>query len=176
MADPFVGEIRMFAGNFAPTGWALCNGQLLSIAQNPALFSLLGPYYGGDGKTTFGLPNLQGAAPLMAGQGPGLTSRDLGEIGGETAVTLTTAQMPLHPHSALATASPGSGPDPGSAVWAMAAVARGTVMYTASPGTSPQMSPQALSAAGGSQPHNNMPPYLGVNFIIALQGEFPPRA
>ena len=176
MADPFIGEIRMFAGNFAPIGWALCNGQLLSISQNTALFSLLGTYYGGDGRTTFGLPNLQGAAPLMAGQGPGLSDRSLGEVGGEAAVTLTTAEMPLHPHSASATASPGNAPDPAGAVWGVAAVARGTAMYTGSPGTSPQMSPQALGIAGSSQPHNNMPPYLALTFIICLQGVFPPRS
>jgi len=176
VADPFVGEIRLFAGTFAPTGWALCNGQLLSISQNTALFSLLGTYYGGDGRTTFGLPNLQGAAPLMAGQGPGLSGRSLGEVGGEAAVTLTTAEMALHTHAASATASPGNAPDPANAVWGVAAVARGTAMYAASPGTGPQMSPQALGIAGSSQPHNNLPPYLALTFIIALQGIYPPRS
>ena len=176
MADPFVGEIRLFAGNFAPTGWALCNGQLLPIAQNTALFSLLGTNYGGDGRTTFALPNLQGAAPLMAGQGPGLSGRSLGEVGGEAAVTLTTAEMALHTHAASATASPGNAPDPANAVWGVAAVARGTAMYAASPGTGPQMSPQALGIAGSSQPHNNLPPYLALTFIICLQGIYPPRS
>src|SRR5262245_30769396 len=122
----------MFGGNFAPLGWALCNGQLLPISQNTALFSLLGTNYGGDGRTTFALPNLQGAAPLMAGQGNGLSDRSLGETGGETAVTLTTPEMPLHTHSVSATASPGGAPDPVNAVWGVAAVARGTAMYSAS--------------------------------------------
>jgi microcystin-dependent protein len=175
VADPFVGEIRLFAGNFAPTGWALCNGQLLPIAQNTALFSLLGTNYGGDGRTTFALPNLQGAAPLMAGQGNGLSGRSLGETGGETAVTLTTTGMPLHTHSASATGSPGAAPDPANAVWGVAAVARGTAMYAASPGTGPQMSPQTLPISGNGQPHNNMPPYLALTFIIALQGIYPQR-
>jgi microcystin-dependent protein len=176
MSDPFVGEIRIFAGNFAPRGWALCNGQLLPISQNTALFSLLGTYYGGDGKTTFALPDLQGRAPLQQGQGPGLSLYDLGQMGGEPAVTLINSELPSHSHSVSATTTPGSLPDPAGNVWAVAGVARGTNMYSATPGSSPLMSPQALSIAGGSQPHNNMPPYLTLTFIIALQGVFPPRS
>jgi microcystin-dependent protein len=177
MADQFVGEIRIFAGNFAPTGWALCNGQLMPIAQNTALFSLLGTFYGGDGRTTFALPNLQGAAPLMAGQGNGLSLRDLGETGGAAAVTLLTSELPSHPHAVMGTSSPGSVPDPANDVWGVAAVARGTTMYSSSPGGTPsQMNAQSFSPSGGSLPHNNMPPYLVLTFIIALQGVYPPRS
>jgi microcystin-dependent protein len=175
MSDPFVGEIRIFAGNFAPRGWAMCNGQLLPISQNTALFSLLGTFYGGDGRTTFALPNLQGSAPLMAGQGQGLSLYDLGQTGGEPAVTLINTELPSHTHTVSATTTPGSVPDPANAVWGIAGVARGTVMYSSSPGSSPAMSPQAFSIAGSSQPHNNMPPYLVLTFIIALQGIFPAR-
>ena len=176
MTDQFVGEIRIFAGNFAPTGWAFCNGQLLPIAQNTALFSLLGTMYGGDGQTTFALPNLQGAAPLMAGQGAGLSNRVQGETGGQAAVTLLTTELPSHTHTVSATSSPGSDPDPSGNVWGVAAVARGTVMYAADPGSGAQMSAQAFATAGPSLPHNNMPPYLALSFIIALQGIYPPRS
>jgi microcystin-dependent protein len=176
MSSPFLAEIRIFAGNFAPTGWALCNGQLLPISQNTALFSLLGTNYGGDGKTTFGLPNLQGSAPLMAGQGNGLSDRTLGETGGESNVTLISSEMPGHAHVVSGTGSPGSVPDPENAVWGVAAVARGTSMYSASAGSGPAMSPQAFAISGSSQPHNNMPPYLVLTFIIALQGIYPPRS
>jgi microcystin-dependent protein len=175
MTDAFIGEIRIFAGNFAPTGWALCNGQLMSISQNTALFSLLGTMYGGNGQTTFALPNLQGSAPLMAGQGNGLSQYEVGQIGGATSGTLLPTQLPAHAHTVSATTTPGSAPDPVGDVWGVAAVARGTVMYTASPGSAPKMSPQAFAMAGSSQPHNNMPPYLVVNFIICLQGIFPSR-
>ncbi len=175
MADPFLGEIRMFAGTFAPSGWALCNGQTLPLQQNTALFSLLGTSYGGDGKSTFALPNLQGATPLGFGQGPGLSARSQGETGGVAAVTLQTAEIPAHTHTARAAATPGSEPAPGAAsVWAPAGAARGERMYTRQPATV-TMSGTAIAAAGGSQPHNNRPPYLGVTFIIALQGVYPPR-
>ena len=175
MSDPFVAEIRIFAGNFAPRGWAVCNGQLMPISQNTALFSLLGTTYGGDGKTTFALPNLQGSAPLHPGQGNGLSQRFLGETGGEPSVTLINSEMPGHGHVVSATSTPGSVPDPANAVWGVAGVARGTSMYSAGPGSSQQMSPQAFSTAGSSQPHNNMPPYLVLTFIIALQGIYPAR-
>jgi microcystin-dependent protein len=174
--DPFIGEIRIFAGNFAPRGWAMCNGQLMSISQNTALFSLLGTSFGGDGRTTFALPNLQGSAPLMAGQGNGLTQRDLGEIGGSPTVTLNTNELPSHAHTVSGTATPGSAPDPAGDVWGVAAVARGTVMYSANPGSAPKMSPQAFAVAGSGQPHNNMPPYLVLTFIICLQGIYPSRS
>jgi len=164
----------MFTGNFAPLGWATCNGQLLPISQNTALFSLLGTNFGGDGRTTFGLPNLQGAAPLMFGQGPGLSFRSLGETGGEQAVTLLTSEMPAHTHSVSASSHLGDQISPSGAVPAQASGARGEKMYSSTSNTS--MAPNAVSVAGGGQPHNNMPPYLTVTFIIALQGVFPARS
>jgi microcystin-dependent protein len=173
MADQFISEIRIFAGNFAPTGWALCDGQLLPISQNTALFSLLGTTYGGDGKTTFALPNLQGSAPMAAGQGPGLSFRSLGESGGEQTVTLLQTQLPAHSHAAQA-ASSGGVPGPGNAVWASAI--RGQPPAYAPPGASNvPMNAQGTSQTGGNLPHNNMPPYLCMTFIIALQGIFPAR-
>jgi microcystin-dependent protein len=176
MSDQFLGEVRIFAGNFAPAGWALCNGQLLPISQNTALFSLLGTNFGGDGRTTFGLPNLQAAAPLAAGQGIGLTPRSTGETGGVPVVALSASQLPAHTHAAMGTASPGTSPDPANAVWGIAAVARGTTMYASAAGAMSQMHAQALSPSGGGQPHINLPPYLGLTFIIALQGIFPARS
>ena len=177
MADQFVAEIRIFAGNFAPTGWALCNGQLMPISQNTALFSLLGTTYGGDGKTTFALPDLQGRAPLQAGQGPGLSLRDLGEEGGEEAVTLLESEMPAHSHTVRCLGANASQGSPETGVWAIAGARRAEVVqYSASAGNpSALMNPLALTIAGSSSPHNNMPPYLTLNFIIALQGIFPPR-
>ncbi len=174
--DPFVGEIRIFTGNFAPLGWALCNGQLLPISQNTALFSLLGTMYGGDGKSNFALPNLQGRAPLMFGQGPGLSPRSQGEVGGAAAVTLTSAQIPAHGHTVSGSASLGTTPAPGGTVWGEASAARGQKIYSTNPGTAPAMSPQAFGPTGGGQPHNNLPPYLVLNFSIALQGVFPARS
>lgn len=173
MSDPFVAEIRIFAGNFPPRGWATCDGQLLPIAQNTALFSLLGTTYGGDGKTSFALPQLGGRSPLGAGQGPGLSPRGLGESGGSAEVTLDTSQMPAHGHALQAALSPSSsmpGPD-----LALAPVAGGAPAYRAS-GTPQAMAPQTLAAAGGGQPHNNLQPYLGLTFIIALQGIYPARS
>jgi microcystin-dependent protein len=172
--DPFVAEIRIFAGNFAPKGWAFCDGQLLPISQNTALFSLLGTTYGGDGKSTFALPNLQGRAPLQQGQGPGLSLRDLGEIGGAQTVTLITTEIPAHSHSIQA-ASAGGVADPGNQVWGSAVRGRPPVYAASNPPSNVTMSPQALAITGSSFPHNNMPPYLGLTFIIALQGVFPPR-
>jgi microcystin-dependent protein len=175
MSDQFIAEIRIFAGNFAPSGWALCNGQLLPISQNTALFSLLGTTYGGDGKTTFALPNLQGSAPLHPGLGPGLSPRDLGQSSGSSTVTLINTELPSHTHQAMGTTTPGSLPDPSGNVWAPAGVARGTNMYSDTPGTPPAMNAQAVSGSGSSLPHNNLPPYLTLTFIIALQGIFPSR-
>jgi microcystin-dependent protein len=175
MTNPFVAEIRIFAGNFAPLGWAFCNGQLLPINQNTALFSLIGTYYGGNGTTNFALPNLQGRAPLNAGQGPGLSFYDLGDNGGAQSVTLSTTQIPSHAHPALGSTAVGAQTTPGGAVPALPGISRGALAYkTGPPDTT--LSPQALGVAGGNQPHNNMPPYLVVNFIIALQGVFPPRS
>jgi microcystin-dependent protein len=174
MSNPFVAEIRIFAGNFAPTGWALCNGQLMPISQNTALFSLLGTTYGGDGKSTFALPNLQGSAPLQQGQGPGLSLRVLGEIGGEQNVTLLSTEMPAHNHTAMAAAGTGLA-DPANNVWASGAKGFGNVYSPSVAASNVPMSPVATSIAGGNQPHNNMMPYLCLTFIIALVGIFPPR-
>lgn len=177
MSNPFLGEIRMFAGNFAPTGWAQCNGQLLPLSQNTALFSLLGTMFGGDGRSTFALPNLQGCAPMYFGQGAGLSFRDEGETGGEQSVTLLQTEMPSHAHSVSGTESAGTQNDPAGAVWGVSGVQRGGVpLYAAGGGGSQTtMSPLAFGISGGSLPHNNMPPYLVVLFIIALQGIFPSR-
>lgn len=178
MSNPFVAEIRIFAGNFAPTGWALCDGQLLPISQNTALFSLLGTTYGGDGRTTFALPNLQGSAPIGFGQGPGLSDRILGESGGSQAVTLLTSAIPVHTHTAQAfNTSKADQTSPAGHVWSKAQAGRQPLpMYSSDPGTSPSMHAQALAVAGSSVPHNNMMPYLTLTFIIALQGVYPPRS
>ena len=176
--DPFVAEIRIFPFNFAPRGWAWCDGQLLPLSQNTALFSLLGTTYGGNGKSNFALPNLQGSAPMQAGQGPGLSLRDLGEVGGEQTVTLLQTEMPAHSHGVQATTTTDK-TDPTNNAWASGQKGFGNV-YTASSPQNVQMSPLATSIAGGvggvTQPHNNMPPFLGLTFIIALQGVFPPRS
>jgi len=174
MSNPYVAEIRMFAGNFPPTGWAFCDGQLLSIAQNTALFSLLGTTYGGDGKSTFGLPDLRGSAPLMAGQGAGLTLRDLGESGGETTVTVGWTELAAHTHGAAASTAAG-GQTPANNVWS-APGTRGVNGYATDAGSRPAMSATALAPTGNGQPHNNLMPYVTVSFIIALQGVFPPRS
>ena len=176
MSDQFVAEVRIFAGNFAPLGWAFCDGQILPISQNTALFSLLGTQYGGNGQTTFALPNLQGSAPLQAGQGPGLSSFVTGESGGAASITLLQSEMPAHSHAAQAlSGANGDQTSPAGNVWAKAQYGRqGAPMYSAT-GAQP-MSPSAISVSGGSQPHNNLMPYLTLNFIIALQGIFPPRS
>lgn len=173
MSEAYVGEIRIFAGTFAPTGWALCNGQILAISQNTALFSLLGTTYGGNGTTTFALPNLQGRAPMHWGTGPGLTPRSLGEVGGAATVTLLSTQMPAHTHTMNAAIDPGESDNP-----ANLALARGSNITPYAPAPTPgtTLSPSTLSVQGGSQPHNNMQPYLTMNFIIALQGIYPPRS
>jgi microcystin-dependent protein len=172
MADPFVAEIRIFPFNFAPKGWAFCDGQLLPLSQNTALFSLLGTTYGGDGKSTFALPNLRGSAPMHPGQGPGLSQRFLGESGGSENVTLLESEMPAHNHSLRADTvdlADTNTPGPGT-VFGQSA---GGTLYQSSQNT--QLGPTALSVAGGSQPHTNMQPYLTLSFNIALQGVFPPR-
>jgi microcystin-dependent protein len=172
--DPFVAEIRIFAGNFAPGGWAFCNGQLLPISQNTALFSLLGTYYGGNGQSTFGLPNLQGSAPIGEGQGPGLTPRSLGEIGGAPTVTLMGSQIPAHTHAPNAVTGGGNTTSPASAVWASQAGRTPPPAYASAANV--QLGAGAIGPAGNGQPHNNMPPFLTLNFIIALQGVYPPRS
>jgi microcystin-dependent protein len=174
-SNQFVAEIRMFGCNFAPKGWAMCNGQLLPISQNTALFSLLGTNYGGDGKSTFGLPNLQGSAPMASGQGAGLSERYLGEIGGSESVTLLTSEIPFHTHTANAKTG-GNASDPNGLIWANPSGRPGPNFFTDAVGTPQPMSPNALQVAGSSLPHNNMMPYLVVNFCIALQGIFPPRS
>jgi microcystin-dependent protein len=175
VADPFVAEIRIVPFNFAPVGWALCDGQLMPISQNTALFSLLGTTYGGDGRSNFALPNLQGAAPVAPGQGPGLSNRVLGETGGQASVTLVSSQMPAHAHVAQAGAAAGSQTVPAGNTWAAPGAGRGLDIYDPAPGSGPAMHAQALGVSGAGQPHNNLPPVLAFNFIIALQGIFPAR-
>jgi len=171
--DPFVGEIRIFAGNFAPMGWAQCNGQLLPISQNTALFSLLGTTYGGNGTSTFALPNLQGSFPLNWGQGPGLSLYDLGEIGGTANVTLLLSEIAAHSHSLQAAAAATT--DTAGPTVSLAPVESGASIYNA-PTHPVAMAPSSIGATGGNSPHNNLQPYLVLNFIIALQGVFPQRS
>lgn len=171
MADPFVAEIRIYGFNFAPKGWAFCNGQILPLSQNTALFALLGTTYGGDGKSTFALPNLQGSVPMHPGQGPGLSLHDLGEIGGSSTVTLLQSEMPSHPHTAFPKTSLGNSQTPVAQSWAGSTIAKQYV----STAPNVQMNFAAIGITGGSQPHNNMSPYLTLNFCIALQGVFPQR-
>ena len=172
MSSPFVAEIRIFACNFAPTGWATCDGQLLPISQNTALFSLLGTYYGGDGKSTFALPDFDGAAAVEQGQGSGLTDRFLGEMGGEQYVTLLTSEIPFHTHVVQAVNQIGEDRVPGPTE--ALAISTGMNLYQPT-GTPTMMSFQATLPYGGSLPHNNMSPYLCLLFCIALQGVYPPR-
>jgi len=173
MADPFVAEIRIFPFNFAPKGWAWCNGQLMPISQNTALFSLLGTTYGGDGKSTFALPDLQGSAPMHPGQGPGLSLHDLGEMGGSETVTLLTSEMPAHSHALRANNANGDTPSPGGN--SLARTGTSNTYQQNSTNNLVGMAPQSLPVGGGGLPHNNMMPYLTFNFNIALQGVFPPR-
>ncbi|MGO9269719.1 MAG: phage tail protein [Terriglobia bacterium] len=175
MANPFVAEIRIFPFNFPPTGWAFCNGQLMPISQNTALFSLLGTTYGGDGKSNFALPNLQGSAPMHPGQGPGLSLHDLGETGGSDTVTLLQTEMPSHSHGAQCDSGTATQESPANGMWAGAAGGRTPPPYYSDVTPNAQMSPLATSVAGGNLPHNNMQPYLTLNFCIALQGVYPPR-
>jgi microcystin-dependent protein len=170
--DPYLGEIRIFGGNFAPLGWAFCAGQMLPIAQYDALFSLLGTTYGGDGQTTFGLPDLRGRAPIHAGQGPGLTNRTPGEMSGSETITLTQSQLPAHTHALLASPDPGTSTGPTDGVWA--ASSTGDKQYAPAPDTG--MNPATISATGGNQPHENRHPFLAANFIICLEGIYPPRS
>ena len=173
MADPFVAEIRIFPFNFAPRGWAWCDGQLMPLSQNTALFSLLGTTYGGDGKSNFALPDLQGRAPMHPGQGPGLSLHDLGETGGSEFVTLLESEMPAHFHALRGSSDDGDLKAP-TAARSLARSIGGTAYQTNTAGLSP-MAGEALAPAGGSLPHNNMQPFLTFYFSIALQGVFPPR-
>ncbi|NBB24505.1 phage tail protein [Porphyrobacter sp. SLTP] len=174
MADPFVAEIRVVPFNFAPRGWAWCDGQILPLSQNTALFSLLGTTYGGNGESNFALPNLQASAVMGPGQGPGLSDRFLGEQGGSQTVTLLPIEMPGHAHTMQATSFPANA----SLASAGAAIARsvGGAAHAPTGGPAAVMAPEALAPAGGDMPHNNMMPYLTMYFIIALQGVFPPRS
>lgn len=171
--DPFVAEIRIVPFNFAPKGWAFCDGQLLPLSQNTALFALLGTTYGGDGKSTFALPNLQGSAAMHPGQGPGLSLRDLGEMGGSESVTLLVSEIPAHTHQVRGIAVPSTTTTPSNQT-ALARSINGNA-YAAATATFQTFAPEALPPAGGSLPHNNLQPYLTLNYILALQGVFPPR-
>jgi len=174
MADPFVAEIRIFPFNFAPKGWAWCDGQLLPLSQNTALFSLLGTTYGGNGKSNFALPDLQGRSPMQWGQGPGLSLHDIGETGGSETVSLLESELPSHNHTLRGDRNVSETPDPSANT-----LGRGSSMnayQTDSTQNLVPMAPQSLAPAGGDQPHNNMMPYLTFYFCIALQGVFPPRS
>jgi microcystin-dependent protein len=172
MADPFVAEIRIFGFNFAPTGWATCDGQLMPISQNTALFSLLGTTYGGNGTSNFALPDLQGSAPMHPGQGPGLSLHDLGEVGGSQTQTLLESEIPVHNHALRASAGRATSRSPADG---MPAAATGVGMYDDAAQPATTMSGAALAIAGGGLPHENMQPFLTLLFCIALQGVFPPR-
>jgi microcystin-dependent protein len=172
MSEPFIAEIRIFAGNFAPRGWAFCNGQLLPISQNTALFSLIGTTYGGDGRTTTAIPNLQGRAPMHPGTGPGLSPRRLGESGGTETITLNEAQMPNHQHSAGGSSGKNKEQQPGNHSWGITSnkdAYRETNDYV-------NLNNQVIQQTGGNSPHNNMPPFLVINYIIALVGLYPSRS
>ncbi|WP_263385230.1 phage tail protein [Granulicella arctica] len=172
MSEPFIGEVRIFGFNFAPRNWAFCRGQLIAIAQNTALFSLLGTTYGGDGRTTFALPNLQGNIPVSSGQGPGLSPYSLGQQSGSTGVTLLTTSLPGHSHTLPAGAA-ATTPTPAANTF-LGAGARGKTIYsTTTDGTT--MNAAAVATAGGNQPHNNMMPYVAMNYCICLTGIFPSR-
>jgi microcystin-dependent protein len=174
MADPFVAEIRIFGFNFAPRGWAFCNGQLLPLSQNTALFSLLGTYYGGDGKSTFALPDMQGNAPMFWGQGPGLSQYFLGETSGSPTVTLLQSEIPAHNHNLMVSIDSANANTP-SPARVLASSNNGSIYVPPNTPPASMMNFQALGVTGGSLPHNNMQPYLTMNFCIALQGVFPPR-
>lgn len=172
MADPFVAEIRIFTFNFAPTGWAFCNGQIVPLSQNTALFSLLGTQYGGNGLNNFALPNLQGMAPMHHGQGPGLSDRFIGEEGGSEFITLLESEIPAHNHFIQAAVLPADVNNPTNNALSRSS---NVSAYNAA-GPAVQMGANALTPSGGSLPHNNMQPYLTLNFCIALQGVYPPRS
>jgi len=172
--DPFVAEIRIFPFNFPPTGWAFCDGQLLPLSQNTALFSLLGTTYGGDGKSNFALPDLQGRSPLQPGQGPGLSLYDLGQSAGEDTVTLLETEIPVHNHTVNAKLA-GTAADPNGLLWGNPGGRPAPNFFATAVGTSQNMNPLAVSLSGSSLPHNNLMPHLAMTFCIALQGVFPPR-
>lgn len=174
--DPYIGEISIFAGNFPPRNWAFCNGQLMSIAQNTALFSILGTTYGGDGRVTFGLPDLRGRAPLSAGQGPGLSNYDLGQAGGSETDTLSINEIPAHNHPLGAYNNKADQSNPTGNVNAIVVDSSNGTANAYAASANATMNANAVGQSGGSQPHNNMQPYLTLNYIIALQGVFPSRS
>jgi microcystin-dependent protein len=173
MADPFVAEIRIFPFNFPPKGWAFCDGQLMPLSQNTALFSLLGTTYGGDGKSTFALPDMQGNVPLNAGQSTTGSLYDLGQMSGTDTVTLLISEMPFHTHTMQGFATPADLKEPQDG--AVLTRSLNGDIYNTTANNLVQFAPQALAPAGGSLPHNNLMPYLTLNFCIALQGVFPAR-
>jgi microcystin-dependent protein len=172
MSEPFIGEIRMVGFNFSPRGWAFCAGQLMSIAQNTALFSLLGTTYGGDGQVTFALPDLRGRLPIHQGQGVGLSSYDIGQSSGTETVTLLSTQIPQHDHALFAAQDGTRSANPANAL-----IGTGEAdLYNRDPANPTTMAPQSIAPTGGNQPHANMQPYLGVNFVIAVEGIYPSRS
>ncbi|HZQ27506.1 MAG TPA: tail fiber protein [Acidimicrobiales bacterium] len=175
MSDPYIGEIRMFGGNFAPAGWAFCDGQIMPISENDALFNLIGTTYGGDGQSTFGLPDLRGRVPIHMGQGSGLTNRSLAESGGVETVTLTTSQIAAHTHPLLGSTDIANLPGPATSNPANNAVLATTSTFDhyVDSAANVQLAGQSILGQGGSQPHENMQPYLCVNFILSLFGVFP---
>lgn len=177
MADPFIGEIRIFSGNFAPRDWAFCNGQTIPVAQNPALFSIVGTIYGGDGRTTFGVPDLQGRAPMHAGSGPGLTPRPMGQELGANETTLAVGNLPVHSHtmSVVGDQANQNTPASGLSYAATPGRARRGASHYGPPNNLGSMANGVMGATGGGQPHNNMQPFLAINFIIALTGIYPSR-
>ena len=170
MTTPFIGTITMFGGNFAPRGYAFCNGSLQAISQNSALFALIGTTYGGNGQTTFALPDLRGRAPIHQGNLPGGGNYVVGQAQGTESVTLTASQMPSHTHGLGANSGPGSGAGPSGAVWARSTATQNYAAAGATP-----MNATAVTSSGGNQPHENMQPFLAINFIMALEGVFPSR-
>ncbi|MEW5848834.1 MAG: tail fiber protein [Myxococcota bacterium] len=169
MVEGYIGEIRLFAGNFAPQSWAFCMGQILPIAQNTALFSILGTTYGGNGQTTFALPDLRGRTAIGAGQGAGLSDYNLGQLGGAESVTLLTSELPAHTHQVSASSQAAAAAEPTNAFLAAA----GSNVYSNTPNTT--MNAAMVGVTGSSQPHNNMPPYLALNYIICMFGIYPSR-
>ena len=175
MSDQYLAEIRIFAGSFAPSGWALCNGQLIPVSQNAALFSLLGTYYGGNGTSNFALPNLQGSVPLGQGSGPGLTDRIIGETGGTDTVTLNSSEIPSHNHLIQGSTEDGTLKTPAPTLF-LGRSKSGTIYQSNTVDKLVQMNFQQIGVAGNSQPHQNMQSFLTLTYIIALQGVFPPRS
>ena len=171
MAQPYVGEIRMFAGNFAPAGWMFCEGQLLPISEYETLFNLIGTTYGGDGQSTFALPDLRGRVPLHMGQGPGLSNYIIGQNGGTEAVTLTTLQLPQHSHAAMAQSQTGGQTSPAGGVWAAS-----TLSQYSTNAADANMNPASIQPNGGNQPHDNMLPFQCISFVISLSGVYPPQS